>query len=93
MRIAHEEGAVAIAHGCTGKGNDQVRFESSIHALDPSLKVVAPWREWDLKSREDCIAYAQAHNIPISQTLKRFTAATRISGMSVTRAAIWKIRE
>lgn len=71
VRIAHEEGAVAIAHGCTGKGNDQVRFESSIHALDPSLKVVAPWREWDLKSREDCIAYAQAHNIPISQTLKK----------------------
>ena len=71
VRIAHEEGAVAIAHGCTGKGNDQVRFESSIHALDPSLKIVAPWREWDLKSREDCIAYAQAHNIPISQTLKK----------------------
>ncbi len=71
VRIAHEEGAVAIAHGCTGKGNDQVRFESSIHALDPSLKIVAPWREWDLKSREDCIAYAQSHNIPISQTLKK----------------------
>ena len=62
---------MAIAHGCTGKGNDQVRFESSIHALDPSLKIVAPWREWDLKSREDCIAYAEAHNIPISQTLKK----------------------
>ena len=71
VKIAHQEGAVAIAHGCTGKGNDQVRFESSIHALDPSLKIVAPWREWDLKSREDCIAYAQAHNIPISQTLKK----------------------
>ena len=71
VRIAHQEGAVAIAHGCTGKGNDQVRFESSIHALDPSLKIVAPWREWDLKSREDCIAYAEAHNIPISQTLKK----------------------
>lgn len=71
VRIAHEEGAVAIAHGCTGKGNDQVRFESSIHALDPSLKIVAPWREWDLKSREDCIAYAKEHNIPIAQTLKK----------------------
>ena len=71
VRIAKQEGAVAIAHGCTGKGNDQVRFESSIHAIDPSLKIIAPWREWDLKSREDCIAYAKEHNIPISQTLKK----------------------
>ena len=71
VEIAEKEGCDAICHGCTGKGNDQVRFESSIHALDPSLKIVAPWREWDLKSREDCIAYAQSHNIPISQTLKK----------------------
>ena len=71
VKIAKAEGAVAIAHGCTGKGNDQVRFESSIHAMAPEIKIIAPWREWDLKSREDCIAYAEAHNIPISQTLKK----------------------
>ena len=71
VKVAKKEGAVAIAHGCTGKGNDQVRFESSIHAMAPEIKIIAPWREWDLKSREDCIAYAEAHNIPISQTLKK----------------------
>lgn len=71
VRIARAEGAGTIAHGCTGKGNDQVRFETAIHALDPSLKIVAPWRVWDLKSREDCIAYAEKHGIPIAQTLKK----------------------
>lgn len=71
VKIAKAEGASAIAHGCTGKGNDQVRFESSIHALAPEIKIIAPWRIWDLKSREDCIAYAESHNIPISQTLKK----------------------
>ncbi|MDR1495449.1 MAG: argininosuccinate synthase, partial [Clostridiales Family XIII bacterium] len=68
VEIAHEEGASAIAHGCTGKGNDQVRFEATFHALDPSIKVVAPWRIWDFKSREDLIDYAAAKNIPIEQT-------------------------
>lgn len=71
VKIARAEGATTIAHGCTGKGNDQVRFETAIHALDPSLKIVAPWRVWDLKSREDCIAYAENHGIPIAQTLKK----------------------
>lgn len=71
VKIARKEGAKVIAHGCTGKGNDQVRFESSIHAIDPEIRIIAPWRVWDLKSREDCIAYAEAHNIPISQTLKK----------------------
>ncbi len=71
VKIAKTEGAAAIAHGCTGKGNDQVRFEASIHALDPSLKIIAPWRVWDLKSREDCIAYAEKHGIPIAQTVKK----------------------
>jgi argininosuccinate synthase len=61
--IAHQEGADAIVHGATGKGNDQVRFEVTIHALDPDLKIIAPWRMWDLKSREDEIAYAQARGI------------------------------
>ncbi len=71
VKIAHKEGVSVIAHGCTGKGNDQVRFESSIHAIDPSIKMIAPWRTWDMKSREDLIAYAQEKKIPISQTLKK----------------------
>jgi len=70
VEIAQKEGAYYIAHGCTGKGNDQVRFEASIKALDPAIKIIAPWRIWDLESREDCIAYAEAHNIPISQTVE-----------------------
>lgn len=65
VEIAHKEGAVAIVHGCTGKGNDQVRFELTIKALDPRLKIIAPWRIWDIKSREDEIEYAQARNIDI----------------------------
>jgi argininosuccinate synthase len=68
VEIAHKEGAKAIAHGATGKGNDQVRFEVSIHALDPSLKIIAPWRIWDLKSREDEIEYAKKKGIPVSVT-------------------------
>jgi argininosuccinate synthase len=68
VEVAHEEGAAAIAHGCTGKGNDQVRFESTFHALDSSIRVIAPWRIWDFKSREDLIDYAAAKNIPIEQT-------------------------
>lgn len=64
VEVAQAEGAVAVAHGCTGKGNDQVRFEVSIHALDPSLEIVAPVREWKW-SREEEIAYAAKHQIPI----------------------------
>ena len=63
--IALKEGADAIAHGCTGKCNDQVRFELAIKHFAPNMKVIAPWREWDLKSREDEINYAEAHNIPL----------------------------
>jgi argininosuccinate synthase len=66
VEVALEEGADAVAHGCTGKGNDQVRFEHAYQALAPELKIVAPWREWDLHSREDCIDYAEKRNIPIS---------------------------
>jgi argininosuccinate synthase len=66
VEIAHEEGADAVAHGCTGKGNDQVRFEVSVKALDPDIAVIAPWREWNLRSREDEIAYAKAHGIPLA---------------------------
>ncbi len=77
VEIAHEEGAVAIAHGATGKGNDQVRFEVTIKALDPSLKIIAPWRTWDLKSREDCIDYAQKHGVPIPVTKKSIYSRDR----------------
>jgi argininosuccinate synthase len=66
--VAHEVGADAIAHGATGKGNDQVRFELTVMALDPRLKVVAPWREWEIRSREDAIAYAAERNIPVTAT-------------------------
>ena len=68
--IAEAEGADAVSHGCTGKGNDQVRFELTIMALNPKLKVIAPWREWEIKSREDAIKYAIKHNIPIQHTEK-----------------------
>ncbi|MDK2917879.1 MAG: argininosuccinate synthase [Candidatus Petromonas sp.] len=70
VEIAEQEGAVAIAHGATGKGNDQVRFEVTIKALNPHMKIIAPWREWDLKSREDCVDYALKHDIPIPVTKK-----------------------
>ena len=70
VEIAHKEGAVAICHGATGKGSDQVRFELGIKALDPSLKIIAPWRIWDIKSREDAVDYAEAHNIEIPVTKK-----------------------
>ncbi len=63
--IAIKEGADAICHGCTGKGNDQVRFELAIKAFAPGIKIIAPWREWDIKSREEEIEYAEAHNIPL----------------------------
>lgn len=66
--IAIAEGADAICHGCTGKGNDQVRFELAIKAFAPDMSIIAPWREWDIKSREEEIAYAEAHNIPLKIT-------------------------
>ena len=65
VEIALAEGADAICHGCTGKGNDQVRFELAIKAFAPDMPVIAPWREWDIKSREEEIEYAEAHNIPL----------------------------
>jgi argininosuccinate synthase len=70
VEVAHQVGADAVAHGATGKGNDQVRFELTYTALDPRLRVIAPWREWDIRSREDAIAYADARGIPIKATLK-----------------------
>ncbi len=77
VNVAHQFGADAVAHGCTGKGNDQVRFELTFMALDPRLKVIAPWREWDIRSREDALAYAAAHNIPVSSTLKSIYSRDR----------------
>ncbi|MDP4094832.1 MAG: argininosuccinate synthase [Bacillota bacterium] len=70
VEIAEKEGATAIAHGATGKGNDQVRFELTVKALAPHLKIIAPWRIWDIKSREDAIDYAQERNIPIPVSKK-----------------------
>ena len=67
VEIAREEGADAIAHGATGKGNDQVRFELSAYALDPDIRVIAPWREWDLTSRTKLLEFAEAHQIPVAR--------------------------
>lgn len=68
VEIAHKEGCDAIVHGCTGKGNDQVRFELGIREFDPTITIIAPWREWDIKSREDEFAYAEAHGISLPIT-------------------------
>ena len=65
VEIAHETGADAIAHGATGKGNDQVRFELAAYALDPDIRIIAPWREWAFRSREDLLAFAEKHQIPV----------------------------
>ncbi len=75
--VAHEVGADAVAHGATGKGNDQVRFELTFAALDPRLKIIAPWREWDIRSRADAIAFAQAHHVPVTATLKSIYSRDR----------------
>jgi argininosuccinate synthase len=75
--VALATGCDALAHGCTGKGNDQVRFELTYKALAPHLPVIAPWREWDIVSREDAIAYAAKHNVPISQTTTKIYSRDR----------------
>jgi len=77
VEVALATGCDALAHGCTGKGNDQVRFELTYKALAPHLPVIAPWREWDLISREDCIAYAEKHNVPIAQSTKKIYSRDR----------------
>ncbi len=77
VEIAEIEGADAVAHGCTGKGNDQVRFELTYQALNPRLKVIAPWREWDIRSREDALDYAVEHNVPVSATEKSIYSRDR----------------
>ncbi len=77
VAAALKQGATALAHGCTGKGNDQVRFELAYQALAPELKVIAPWREWNLKSREDCLDYAEAHGIPVAQSREKIHSRDR----------------
>ena len=77
VELARKLGADAVAHGCTGKGNDQVRFELAAKALAPELKIIAPWREWNINSREDAIAYAHAHNVPVEQTTKNIYSRDR----------------
>ncbi|KAK6928135.1 Argininosuccinate synthase [Dillenia turbinata] len=75
--IAKEVGADAVCHGCTGKGNDQVRFELTFFALNPEINVVAPWREWDIRGREDAIEYAKKHNVPVPVTKKSIYSRDR----------------
>ena len=77
VEIARQVGADALAHGCTGKGNDQVRFELTYAAFAPDLPVIAPWREWDIRSREDAIAYAESHRIPITATRDKIYSRDR----------------
>jgi argininosuccinate synthase len=77
VEVALREGATAVAHGCTGKGNDQVRFELTYQALAPELKIIAPWREWTLKSREDCLDYAEAHGIPVAASREKIHSRDR----------------
>ena len=77
VEIAELEGADALAHGCTGKGNDQVRFELTYKALNPRLRVIAPWREWDIRSREDALRYAAEHNVPVPATERKIYSRDR----------------
>src|SRR6476660_1472958 len=77
VEVALKESATALAHGCTGKGNDQVRFEHAFQALAPDLKVIAPWREWTLKSREDCLDYAEARGISVSASREKIHSRDR----------------
>jgi argininosuccinate synthase len=77
VEVALREGATALAHGCTGKGNDQVRFELTYQALAPELKVIAPWREWTLKSREDCLDYAEQHGITVAASRQKIHSRDR----------------
>ncbi|MBA3644711.1 MAG: argininosuccinate synthase [Gemmatimonadaceae bacterium] len=77
VEVARKVGADALAHGCTGKGNDQVRFELTYAAFAPELPIIAPWREWDIRSREDAISYAEAHGIPVAATREKIYSRDR----------------
>ncbi len=91
VEVARKVGADALCHGCTGKGNDQVRFEGCFAALAPDLKVIAPWREWTMESREDLLAYLAERNIKTSLRPPRSIAATPTPGISPTKVGNWKI--
>jgi len=94
IEIAEEVGADAVAHGATGKGNDQVRFELSYYALKPDIKIIAPWREWDLTSRTRLIEFAEKHQIPIAKD-KRGEAPFSVAPTCCTRRLrgnCWKTR-
>ena len=89
VEVAHAHGAQAVGHGCTGKGNDQVRFEVSIRALDPSLQIVAPVREWEFRSREDELTYAAAHRIPVDITKRSpYSIDQNLWGLSIEAGAL-----
>ena len=92
IEIAHETGADAVAHGATGKGNDQVRFELAYYALDPDIKVISPWREWDLTSRSKLVEFAEAHQIPIA-TDKRGEAPFSVDANLLHISAEGKVLE
>ena len=94
VEIAQETGAFAVSHGATGKGNDQVRFELGAYALDPDIRVIAPWREWDLSSRESLMDFVRSIKFPwtISVALSRLILWTLICCTFLTRAAAWKTR-
>jgi argininosuccinate synthase len=77
VEVARRVGATALAHGCTGKGNDQVRFELTYAAFAPDLPVIAPWREWDIRSREDALAYAAKHNVPVTASREKIYSRDR----------------
>src|SRR6187431_1807756 len=77
VEIARQVGADALAHGCTGKGNDQVRFELTFATFAPNLPVIAPWREWDIRSREDAIAYAKKHKVPVTASKEKIYSRDR----------------
>ena len=89
--VALRTGCDALAHGCTGKGNDQVRFELTYKAIAPHLNVIAPWREWDIVSREDAIEYAAKHKVPIAQSTTKIYSRDRNIWHISHEAANWKI--
>lgn len=94
VEIAHKEKAQAVAHGCTGKGNDQVRFEVTAGILDPKLEIIAPVREWDFKSREEEIEYAQMYNIPIDVTKKKpYSIDRNLWGISIEAGVLENLEQ
>jgi len=94
VQIAHKEKAGAVAHGCTGKGNDQVRIEVAVGILDPRLEIIAPVREWEFKSREDEIEYALKHNIPIHVTKKKpYSVDRNIWGVSIEAGVLENLEQ